>query len=194
MAVTDYLKAITSEHSTKPNYMAFVELFLDKIQDIENCLSTFETAFNLQLAQGAQQDVLGNILNVSRILQFETTEGSGVLDDASYSLILNGKILKNDMDGSIQTLYDIWNSMYPVNPLLVKDYQDMSADMMVMTSLTPQQLELLVNGLLIPKTAAVNVNYINVSDPIFAYDMEPFVQEGVTYFAGYDVGYWAEVL
>jgi hypothetical protein len=44
--------------------------------------------------------------------------------------------------------------------------------------------------MLVPKSAGVSMSFTVVTHPIFAYDMEPFIVDGTTYFAGYDVGYW----
>ena len=193
MAVLDYLNVITSQHREKPKYISMVSAYLEKVQDVINCADSFDTKFSLQLAEGSQQDILGRILNVSRILQFYSAEGTGVLSDEDYKLVLISKTLQNNWDGSLQDLYDIWDQLFPDTPIKVVDYQNMVADIYLMGDITTLQLELLNNKVLILKTLGVTINYYNADRPIFAYDTtDPFVT-GDSY-AGYDTGYYLDTL
>lgn len=191
MAVTDYLNVITSEHREKPNFISMMTAYLTKVQDIVDCANTFDEKFSLEFAQGTQQDIIGRLLNVSRILQYGSSYSDGVLDDVDFYLVLRSKIIQNKWDGSLQDLYAIWNQIFPDTPIMVVDYQDMTTDIYVMAEVTDLQLELLNNNLIIPKTLCVTTRYFIVDKPLFAYDSnDPFVI-GDTY-AGYDIGFYAQ--
>lgn len=189
MAVVDYLNVITSQHRDKPNFVSVVSAYLDKVQEVVDCSESFDEEFNLQKASGAQQDVLGKILNVSRTLQFGSSYGDGILNDEDFYLVLQGQVAKNNWDGTLQDLYNLWESLFPETPIMIIDYQDMTADIYLMQRLSDLQMELLENDLLIPKTLGVTIKYFEVDKPIFAYDIaDPYIVGDI--YAGYNFGYY----
>lgn len=189
MAVVDYLNVVTSQHRDKPKFVSVVSAYLDKVQEVVDCLESFDEEFNLQKASGAQQDVLGKILNVSRTLQFGSSYSDGILNDEDFYLVLQGQVAKNNWDGTLQGLYNLWESFFPETPIMIIDYQDMTADIYLMQRLSDLQMELLENELLIPKTLGVTINYFEVDKPIFAYETtDPYVIGDI--YAGYNFGYY----
>lgn len=188
----DYLNIITSEHRGKSKYISVVLSFLDKIQDVENCLNTFLDEFSIDGAKGVQLDAIGTILNLSRNLVYNdgTIE---VLNDESYYELLLSKIARNYWDGSVQGLLALWSTIFPGKTITVKDNQDMTADVFLYFPVDARLTNLIQNDLIIPKPVGVSFNYISVPDTLFAYDRDPS-QEGVAYVAGYDSGEWEIIL
>lgn len=68
--VDNYLNLITSQHKTKSKFMAMVKAILIKSDDIFNLAVHFDDEFDLDLATGNQEDLLGIIAGISRILDF----------------------------------------------------------------------------------------------------------------------------
>lgn len=66
MTAQDYTKLITSEHSQQPQFMALVELWTDTIGDITDLIDSMPSLFDLDTAIGAQLDVLGEWIGLSR--------------------------------------------------------------------------------------------------------------------------------
>lgn len=68
-----YQQLLTSEYRLSPKLNALLYVLLKKFDDVSQCLVQMDTAFDLDAAVGAQLDVLGQIVNVSRIVNFQPT-------------------------------------------------------------------------------------------------------------------------
>lgn len=194
MAIKDYLNIITSEHRDKEKFIATTEAFLEKVQDVENCLSSFFDEFSIDSARGAQLDLLGAILNFSRNLIYNdgTVE---TLDDQTYYELLLSKIARNYWDGSVYGLLNLWSIIFPGFTITVKDNQDMTADVYLYFPVQQKQMTLIQNDLLIPKPIGVKFNYTSIPDVLFSYDKDPsYDDDEITYVSGYDDGEWEIII
>ena len=136
-SIDNYLKLITSEHRVRPNFIAGVSATLQPLADLTYNLSGFSSVFDLDLAVGAQLDVLGQWIGVSRQLKTPITgvyfaldeEGVGFdegtwwstfqpqnelvfLSDDQYRLLLRARIANNNWDGTISGAYEIWDTIF----------------------------------------------------------------------------------
>jgi hypothetical protein len=179
--ITRYLNLITSEHSDKPKFKSMLTNVLDEIDigvDIDG-------EFDIDNAVGVQLDIIGEILGLSRVLTFQPSDGSALLNDDDYRSLLYAKIILNQWDGSMETLTDALLKLDTSLYFIVKDNQDMSLDV---TAIGTDQLkkELLSNGYVIPKPAGVRINYTMSETVVFAYDSD------TSALAGYDIGSWVQ--
>ena len=159
--ITTYLNRITSQHKTKPNYMALLEARLDPFIDLARCLDSFDAAFDLETAVGIQLDINGQFIGLSRLLTFQPEGGiSPLLDDTMYRILLKAKISKNNWDGTATGMYELWGTLFPEYTILIRDNQDMT--MTVYTDMsTPFMLaQLIQHEYIIPKPMGVRFNYI----------------------------------
>lgn len=167
MAIDSYLYNITSQHRDKPNYIAWLSAHLNKIDDVYNVLKSMDDAFDIDNAIGTQLDTLGVVIGRERALTFQPlNEFNPVLTDEYYRLVLKAKIAMNNWDGTIPSIYEIWNNIFGTDEdlsLQIKDNQDMSFNVYI-TGYTDQiQQDLIQHGYIIPKPEGVNVNYIGRS-------------------------------
>ena len=156
-----YLNLVTSEHATKPKYMAWVKTLLRPFIDIINLNDGVKSAFNLDTAVGVQLDILGKILVQSREMNFQPSDGSSpILGDEDYRLLLRAKVLKNQWKGTIGDFYTYWNTLfrdYPLNVYII-DNQDMQPIVVSWRSQVSSLIgDFLTNGLLIPKPAGLGL-------------------------------------
>jgi len=159
--IATYLNRITSQHKTKSNYMSLVEARLQPLIDLARCLETFDEAFDLSTAVGAQLDIIGQYVGLGRKLSFQPDGGmSPILDDDLYRILLKAKISKNNWNGTATGMYQLWDNLFPEYALLIKDNQDMT--MTVYTDMgTPDILEQLIqHEYIVPKPMGVRFNYI----------------------------------
>jgi hypothetical protein len=155
-----YLNLITSEHQNKPKFTAWLTAALSKIDDGAILANELNTHFDIDDAIGNQLDILGDIVGVKRTLSFQPTDGtSPILDDDTYRLVIQAKILRNRWDGTIPQMYELWNSIFPGTRLGIQDNQDMSADITI-SLFSRLQKDLTTNGYIIPKPQAVKLNVI----------------------------------
>ncbi|WP_368489334.1 DUF2612 domain-containing protein [Clostridium sp. BJN0013] len=164
MAIDAYLNHITSQHRDKPKFIAWLTAFLNKVDDAYNCIKGFDNDFDIDYAIGNQLDILGQIIGVNRVLNFQPTEDfDPKLDDDTYRLVLKAKIGKNMWQGTLPEIYTIWSNMFPDLKLNIIDNQDMSMTA-VIEGVIGQLKELLIaNGYIIPKPSGVRINYVGKS-------------------------------
>ena len=186
MDTMKYSKLITSQHKTKPNFMQWLLENLSMVNDAGTIAEAIILNFDIDNAVGVQLDTIGESIGVSRILNFQPTGGiSPVLDDATYRMLLRSKIVKNQWDGTMETMQNLWNTVFPNLKLIIKDNQNMTLSAVTIGTPTTLQQQLINNGYIIPKPMGVSMSYSFTINPIFSYD----VNDGVTY-GGYDTGYW----
>jgi len=111
---------------------------------------------------------------------------SPVLSDSDYLTLIQAKIAQNQWDGEIDSLYALWEKLFPNGGLVYIDNQDMTADIVLVGQFGIIAEQMIVNGLIIPRPQAVQYTYSFPSDlPLFGFD-----QENAT-IAGFDVGNWS---
>jgi hypothetical protein len=186
MAIDNYLAVITSQHRTKPKFMAEVAAVLDMIDpDPSDTIEGNNAAFDIETAEGAQLDIIGRIVNLNRVLPFQPSDGTEpVMTDDVYRIALKAKIIFNQWDGTIPSLREKWKFLFPEAPIIVKDNQDMSMTVVILDNYRLIYKDLLINNMLIPHPAGVKLWYFFGESPVFGFDLE---NEGI---AGFDIGNW----
>lgn len=185
-----YVNLITSEHRNRPKFISWMSKILKFAEDTSNCAVDLISAFTLdQFASGVQLDVIGQLVGVGRSLSFIPSDGRGTeLSDADYRKVIKAKIIKNNWKGQINELVSLWEVLFPEILIVIADNQDMTMTVYLAGGIDTFFQELVANGYIVPKPAAVGINYSYGMLPVFGYDIE---NDG--YIAGYDVGYWADL-
>ena len=161
-----YLSLITSQHQGKPKFMAWLAAPLGILDDATTLANDFISHFDLDQAVGAQQDIIGEIVGVKRTVSFQPADGSSpVLEDDTYKLVLQAKVIQNQWDGTLPEIHNLWNSVFPNARLKIEDNQDMTMNARI-SLFTPIQKDLAANGYIIPKPQGVLLNII----PEFYFD------------------------
>lgn len=184
-AMAYYLQYPTSEYITKPNFMAMLKLLLTPFNDAATIAVNFPTFFDIDKAIGAQLDVLGQIIGQQRTINFNPSDGSSpTLGDEDYRTLLKATIIKNTWDGTIPDLYTQWANLFPSGTIVIKDNQDMTMNVIIAGNFTTVVQDLITHDYIVPRPAAVKINYSFGTLPIFGYD----IQSG--FINGYDIGHW----
>lgn len=209
-----YLNLIPSEHRLSPNFINWLTFGIQKLQDDNSSALDIINAFDLDTATGTQLDTIGNLIGISRQLDFQPrSDISSVLDDVYYRLLLRARIVWNQWKGTIKELYEAWQVIFPAGNLLIMDNQDMSMDIVVSGNFSVMERELINNGLIVPKSEGVRINYIIIEEnsnlPVFSYGYDNEILGGYNSnwiseesdlifgygevtkdIAGYDTGNW----
>lgn len=185
--VDNYLKLITGEHRDKPKYISMVRALLSHGSDIFSVGVELDDDFDLDYADGVQEDVLGDIVGTSRELGCQPEFNlNSILDNANFRTLLMAKISKNMWKGGIRDLATTWKLLFG-NPILIKDNQDMTIDVVIISNGIDKLTQMMIrNGDIIPKPQSVLVNAYFVNSNVFGYDIENDV------ISGYDKGNWIE--
>jgi len=136
-SLENYLARITSEHSPQPKFMGVVAAVLQPLVDLANAQSALPDDFDLDLAIGAQLDIVGVWVGQSRNLPlpilgvyfslddplvgfdlgvwkgpFDPSSGVTSLPDEQYRTLLRAKIALNSWDGTIPQSNAIWEKVF----------------------------------------------------------------------------------
>lgn len=216
VGIQKYTQLITSEHNQQPNFMAMVAATLQPSVDAQNLISTFVSLFDLDLAQGNQLDIIGQWVGISRnvnvpisgvFFAWDTANlgwnqgtwlGPGqsgtsliMLSDNQYRALLKAKIAANQWDGTVPGIYKAWIPFFVLSQfnILIKDNQDMSMTVFLLTSVVIDQtlLALITGGYVVPRPAGVRITgYTQImSVPVFGFDVQNSI------ISGWDSGQWS---
>lgn len=183
-----YLDLVTSEHSTKPKYMAWLSVLLTPLIDAIKLNEDVKKAFDLNTAIGAQLNIIGKWLEQPRQVGFQPTDGSSsILSDNYYRIVLKAKVVKNQWKGTISNFYSFWNVLFKGQPLQIYlvDNQNMEPVAIIWSSSVDQMMQdLIANNYIVPKPAGLGLTVRRIdSDTTFGF----FGTE----FTGFDTGtFW----
>lgn len=181
-----YLSLLTSQYQAAPNLYAWLSVLLAPTIDLFDCTQQEYRSFDIDLASGTQLDTLGTIIGASRVLPFQPSGGaSPLLTDSDYKILLRGKIAQNQWNGSIGSLYTLWNQLFPGGSISIIDNQDMTASIILAGTFTSVAKDMILNGLIVPRPEGVLYNYLFVTLPVLGFDQ---VNSNV---AGLDLGHFA---
>jgi hypothetical protein len=180
-----YLNLFTSEYQQSTRMLAWARANLQLFLDTQNCLQSFGAAFDLDAAVGAQLDVLGVIIGQGRTVGFQPSDGvSPILDDATYRLLLQARVAQNHWNGTIDSLIQIWQQLFPGGPIVVEDHQDMTVDLFVGGAFTSIVQDLILQGYILPRPQGVLYIISFAVLPMFGVDRYD------AYVAGFDGGHF----
>ena len=155
-SVVHFTNLVTSEHADKPNYMAMVAAAAQPDADLIALYASVASLYNLNSAVGAQLDVIGQIVGVTRNISTiltgvyfsldilglgldqsnwqgptDPTSGTVTLTDANFLLLIKARILANYWNGSIPAAYVLANEVYTAYgyQLFIQDYGNLSMAM-----------------------------------------------------------------
>lgn len=201
MAVTtdEYVKLITSEYSQQPHFVATVSLSVQPFVDEQNVALGMPTDFDLDVAVGAQLDIDGLWIGVTRQLVLQPygayyasadMPSRVTLLDADYRALLKAIAVKTNWDGAGSTANQALNQLFSgtASVGIVLDRQDMTYDADV-TGAPPSLVfqAMLVNGLLIPQPGGVlfgSYTVVSTPGPLFGFNLNN------EFIAGFNVGKW----
>lgn len=182
-----YLSILTSQYKppTSPKLNAFLKAMLRKFDDVSQVLVRMDTDLDLDIATGATLDMLGATVGAARKVGFQPSNGvSPVLDDTTYRLYIRAKIAQNQWDGTIISLYPIWQTLFPGGTIIIIDNQNMSVDLTLIGAFTSITQDLITHGYIVPRPEGVLYTYIIGVLPFFGFGSSP------GYIAGFGEGHW----
>lgn len=183
-----YTQLLTSQYAkpSSPKLNAFLYVLLKKFDDVSQCLVNLDTALDLDSAVGAQLDMLGATVAAHRTVNFQPSNNvSPVLDDATYRIYIKAKIAQNSWDGTLPSLYPIWQRLFPGGSINIIDNQNMTASIILQGAFTSILQDLITNGYIVPRPEGVLYTYFLGTLPYFGFGESPGFIEG------FGVGQWA---
>lgn len=181
-----YLSLLTHQYQGAPNLIAWLTTCLQPVLDAGVTFSQMVNAFDLDSAIGPQLDVLGQLVGANRTVGFQPSGGvSPVLTDPVYRVYIRAKIAQNQWNGSIDSLYSLWPTLFPGGTITVIDNQNMTATIILSGAFLSIYQDLITNGYIIPRPEGVLYDYTFATLPILGFD------QNNTFVAGFDIGHFA---
>ena len=161
MLPDEYLEKVTSAHISRERFMAWLQALLELACDSGTVAEAIDAAFYVEQASGVQLDIIGKIVGLSRELPYTSTQMTdGVMQDPEYRNAIKAKILRNQWDGTNQSLPPLWQAIYPSLQMSYVDNQDMTMTVTVQGDVNGALNELIQAGMIVPVPAGVGVSYI----------------------------------
>lgn len=214
--MSEYTDRITPEHADKPKFVALVDGITMDVSSIRALELSLVDSFDLDTAEGAQLDVIGQWVGISRNVKtpivgvyfsfdtaglgfdqgvwkgpFDPDTGLTILPDDTYRILIKAKIGANRWDGSMPGWKAIIDQIFPPETnIFVQDNGDMTMTVVV-AGVVPSALflALLTGGYLPLKPEAIGVAYYLVNS-VPGSPVFGFDAEN-DYVSGFDVGSWA---
>ncbi|WP_313461699.1 DUF2612 domain-containing protein [Pseudomonas nitroreducens] len=213
--ISDYTGLITTEHSDKPKFMAMTEAVVQPMVDALNASQGLPADFDLDLAIGAQLDVVGLWVGISRNVNaplsgvyfsldvvglgfdqgawkgpFDPDTGIISLDDETYRTLIRAKIGANRWDGTLGQSKQILDLIFSGDThVFIEDRQDMSILLGISGEIPSAVFLALLTGGYIPiKPEGVRMT-VYVVTSVSGSPIFGFDMSN-EYVAGFDVGAW----
>lgn len=187
--IDHYLDLLPSQSQQLPNFTAIVALLAEPFVQQQALADSIPFDYNLETATGAQLDIVGEWVGISRIFPvpitgvyfewdnvdpavgwdqglwrgpFDPVAGPRAMNDDDYRRIIKTKILINNWDGSMEQLATIWDALLPADRLgIIIDGQDMTMSLGYEgAEITGVQFAVLTIGLGLIKPAAVRIREV----------------------------------
>ena len=142
----------------RTNFDRYVEMALRQGIDFANLMESYVTAFNLDTATGAQLDILGALVGISRNLSVAVEGLNAVLDDDAYRLLIRGKIVANSWDGTNAGLVSMLQDVFQDYEVSFTDNMDMSISFAVDGEISDNERLLILNGLVLMVPAGMGAS------------------------------------
>lgn len=184
MDIQECLDLVTSQHRNKTKFVLWLTEYLEKLHSGELTTKQLVVDFDLDAAIGAQLDVIGEIVGISRYLTFEPQHGPKLLQDEKYRLILKAKISFNQWDGTIEGIYSVWDALYSDIAMLIRDNQNLTITAIIVGLNSDYDRELAENGFFVPKPMGISMEYSFTDQYMFGYG------EFTGLIRGYGEGEW----
>ena len=152
---------VPSCNRSQPRFMAFLRLILEPLEASLALLESFDNAFDIMQAEGAQLDILGALVGASRMLPFAPVSASRTLNDDDYRMLIRATIARNVWNGTNKQAMEVFSGIFPDFGIVLQDRQDCSINLVISTirRVSALRLEMLNAGLLVPVPAGVALTY-----------------------------------
>lgn len=161
------LSRVIQQYQLAPKLRAFLTAILQQSDDLETAANGFDDILDPTIMTGANLDVIGRIVGVSRVLQTNITLPGGivtnVLDDTEYRLVIASKIAKNSSHGNDEEILDSLAQLFQTNFVNIDDHGKMQFTVAIGRLLTDTEIAIITQLDLLPRPAGVRllgvVNY-----------------------------------
>ncbi len=212
--ISEYLDLIGAYHRGRPKFVAMIQAEVAPVVAQQEFLARLPLDFDLDVAIGAQLDVVGEWVGRSRFVTtpipgvyfsfddpllgfdlgvwkgpYDTGDALTRLDDETYRILLRAKIAANSWDGTLPGAKAALSILFPDGDtdVFIIDNQDMTMTFGV-SGVVPSILfiALLADGYIPLKPEGVRADYLIVTEPgpLFGFDVEN------EFIAGFDTGAW----
>ena len=108
----EYASLVSEKNYRKNNFMLLLRSVLRPGIALDTVLDSFNSAFDINNAAGAQLDTIGLLVGVERTLAHAPSEGGIEMDDEEFRMMILMKIAQNFWDGTNKGAADTYKSVF----------------------------------------------------------------------------------
>jgi len=156
----EYSLLISDKNSRREKYMEFVNTMLEAGLANTAVVETFDDAFTVDNAAGAQLDILGDLVGIKRTLDYKPSVGNREMTDDEYRLCIKMAISRNEWDGTNVGVFSAYKILTENGVgINYHDNQDSSVTLGIVDAVSVRMYEILRNvGVLLAPTG-VRIDY-----------------------------------
>lgn len=151
----DAIKRFLHQYKEKAKLNKLMEAFADEVQEIENALFSLVAGRALSTAQGAQLDLIGEIIDQER----------GSFDDAFYKILLKVKIGQNTSQGNAQKIIDIFKLLTEADYVHLLNLGNGSIQLNTTGTIAPEDVDFVLRNMERVVAGGVRIDHIVQFDP-----------------------------
>jgi hypothetical protein len=103
----EYKKLLIIQYSDKPKALAQIQLTVSKLEEVYNLISSFKTAFDLDIAVGKQLDIIGKMVGISRKVPFAVPKNYFGFEGHPHSYPMGNKFIENFVSYPMKNKFEI---------------------------------------------------------------------------------------
>lgn len=155
------MNRIYAQYRDKPKAVAWYNIVPTQAAQMTSVLNDIRNTLDIDSNEGAQLDVIGRILDVTREYRKKFQEITppfivdGEVDDEVYRLLLKSKILKNNSNATLDTIIDSIQFISDAENAKVLDHRDMSFSIIFKNPLTEKERYILTTFDIVPRPQGV---------------------------------------
>ena len=181
---------VTQQYKDKTKFLAYLAALAAPFNNIEQALQDTKSIRDIDEAEGAQLDIIGEIVGASRIIDVPI-DGSTVLSDADFRLLIRARIIRNHSKGTPEEIlagcaFILQQSQDLDFPIVIGDPGGMVMNIAIGRDYTDIELAMILGLDILPRPMAVRLNEVVSFDPenYFGFEGQP----GALGFDDEDVG------
>lgn len=175
------LSRVIKQYQNSPLFLAYLEALIAPWQNVEDALRQVELITDIDLSEGAQLDVLGDLVGIKRTVPNGALVGLSLVDviatDEEYRVLIKARSFKNNSKGNPEDIITALKLLFPSALFIFEDIGGMQISVIFFSPVTPFMRALIKNLDLLPRAAGVGLNLYAVDSPL-VFGFEGYLSTG----------------
>ena len=170
------LTRVAKQFQNSPDFLAYIEALLVPWIELAAALAQVATITDIDLSEGTQLDVLGDLVGILRTVPRGALVGPDLVDviatDEQYRVLIKARAFKNSSLAHPEDIIESLQLLFPGTTFVFDDLGDMAISVALYGgTLTPFMRSIIVDLDLLPRAAGVKLSvYETTSEFVFGFE------------------------